>query len=361
MKPRFDPFRPRDPVTDAMGVLVPALLLTAIGLLCVYSVKPVFALKQAIWAIAGVSACVAISRMPRDRLARWATPGFVAVGVVLVLTLLFAPRVEHTRRWLVIPGVGSIQPSEFAKLLVVLFLAQRLANEDRDLKQPLRHAWPVLLICVLVMMAPDFGTSVFVASIGVALFLLAGARVGRIFAAGVCALPVLLLVIQSNDYMKARLGWIHGLGYQQEQALIAIGSGGWFGVGLGAGRQKLDFLPAGHTDFVLANWAEELGFVGIAVVGVLFALILVHGVRIALAAEQRGDRFGFFVASGATLVVVFQAILNIAVETAAAPPKGISLPFLSQGGSNLMTSLLATGLIVGVARSGNKKPEGQFA
>ena len=361
MSRRFDPFRPRDPVTDAMGVLVPALVLTTAGLLSLYSVKPDFALRQAIWAIAGVAACVAASRIPREQLARWATPGFVAVGVVLVLTLLFAPRIEHTRRWLVIPGVGTLQPSEFAKLVVVLFLAQRLAHEDRKFEHPFRHGWPVLLICALVMMAPDFGTSVFIASIGMALFLLAGARIGRIVAGGVCALPVLLLVIQSNEYMKSRLGWFHSLGYQQEQALIAIGSGGLFGVGLGAGRQKLDFLPAGHTDFVLASLAEESGFVGLAIVGVLFALILVHGVRIALAAEARGDRFGFYIASGATLVVVMQAILNIAVETAAAPPKGISLPFLSQGGSNLMVSLLATGLIVGVARAGPMKPKRQLA
>jgi len=347
---RFDPFRPRDALADAMGVLVPALLLTAIGLICVYSYGAAFAFKQAIWAIVGVIGCIAISRVPRAQLERFATPGIATIGVVLVLTLLFAPRVEHTHRWIVIPGVGTLQPSEFAKLFVVLFLAARFARHDRVLERPWAHVWPVIVICALIMLAPDLGTSVFLGAVAMALFLLAGARVGRVAAAGVCALPVVLLVIQSNDYMKQRLGWVNELGYQQTQSLIAFGNGGLFGVGLGAGKQKLDFLPAGHTDFVLANFAEELGFVGTSVVIVLFALVLIYGLRVALGAESRGDRFGFFLAAGATLVVVFQAALNIAVETAAVPPKGISLPFLSQGGSNLMVSLLATGLIVGVAR-----------
>jgi len=358
---RFDPFRPRDALADAMGVLVPALLLTAIGLICVYSYGSQFALKQALWAIVGVVSCIAISRVPRAYLERYATPAIAAIGTVLVLTLLFAPRIEHTRRWIVIPGVGTLQPSEFAKLFVVLFLAERFARRDRKLEHPWRHAWPVLIVCALIMLAPDLGTSVFLGTVAMALFLLAGASAGRVVAAGVCALPILLLVIHSNDYMKQRLGWVNELGYQQTQSLIAFGNGGLFGVGLGAGKQKLDFLPAGHTDFVLANFAEELGFVGTGIVIVLFALILIYGLRVALGAEKRGDRFGFFVAAGATLVVVFQAALNIAVETAAVPPKGISLPFLSQGGSNLMVSLLATGLIVGVARHRDATPEARAA
>ncbi|MHC4953505.1 MAG: FtsW/RodA/SpoVE family cell cycle protein [Planctomycetota bacterium] len=360
---RIDPFRPRDALADAMGVLVPALLLTAIGLLCVYSYGSQFALKQALWAIVGVLFCIGVSRLPREHLVRAASPSYIAIAVVLLLTLLLAPRVENTHRWIVIPGVGMLQPSEFAKILTVLFLAERFSRQRRDsdyLERPWHHGWPVMVICGLIMLAPDLGTAVFLGAVALAMFLLAGARAGRLVAAVVCALPVLLLVIQSNEYMKLRLRWAVQLGYQQDQALIAIGSGGLFGVGLGNGKQKLDFLPAGHTDFVLANLGEEMGFIGIAAVGLLFALILVHGVRVALGADARGDRFGFYLASGATIVVVLQAILNIAVETAAAPPKGISLPFLSQGGSNLMVSLLAIGLIVGVARHKPSKTSGEF-
>jgi len=130
-----------------------------------------------------------------------------------------------------------------------------------------------------------------------------------------------------------------------------LGSGGVFGNGIGAGRQKMSYLPEGHTDFVFSNVGEELGFIGVACVGLLFALILIYGMRVALAAERRRDRFSFFLVCGATLLVVFQAVVNIAVATAAAPTKGISLPFLSQGGSNLLVSFVAIGLILNVGRS----------
>jgi len=344
---RFDFFRPRDSQSDAMGVMVPALLLTALGLLAVYSFGAPFVGKQAIWAICGVAGCVAVSRVPRAELERLARPGLAAIAVVLVATLLFAPRIEHTRRWIAIPGVGTLQPSEFAKLFVVLFLA-RTFGRAREVR--FVDAWPVALICLLVVLAPDLGTSVFIAAVAGAMLMVVGARVARLFAAGVCALPVLLIVLQSNPYMMERLKWFKEPGYQQTQAMIALGKGGLFGAGLGAGYQKLGYLPAGHTDFIFANVGEELGLLGTLSIGILYAVLLVHGVRVALAAEQRRDAFGFHLAVGATLVIVLQALLNIAVATGAAPPKGISLPFLSQGGSNLMVSLLAVGLIVGVAR-----------
>ncbi|MHC4940745.1 MAG: FtsW/RodA/SpoVE family cell cycle protein [Planctomycetota bacterium] len=342
---RFDFYRPRDPQSDAMGVMVPALVLTALGLLAVYSFGASFIAKQAVWAIAGVAACVLVSRVPRESLERLAVPGLATIGVVLALTLLFAPKIEHTRRWLVIPGVGTLQPSEFAKLFVVLFLAHDFARR-RQVK--VANAWPIGVICLLIVLAPDLGTSVFVAAIGGAMLLVVGAPVARLFAAGVCALPLVLLVVK--PYMIKRLEWFKEPGYQQTQAMIALGKGGVFGTGLGGGYQKLGYLPAGHTDFIFANLGEELGLIGTLAIGILYAVLLVHGVRVALGAEKRKDRFGFFLAVGATLVIVLQALLNIAVATGAAPPKGISLPFLSQGGSNLMVSLLAVGLIVGVAR-----------
>jgi len=346
---RLDVFRPRDPQSDAMGVLVPALLLTALGLLAVYSFGAPFIGKQALWGIAGVAACIAASRVPRETLERIAKPGLAAITAVLALTLMFAPEIEHTKRWIVVPGVGTLQPSEFAKLFVVLFLAAAFGDGRRV---RFAVAWPVALVCALVVLAPDLGTSVFIAAVAGAMLLVVGAPVARLFAAGVCALPVLLVVVRSNPYMMERLRWFEEPGYQQTQAMIALGRGGLFGAGLGAGYQKLGYLPAGHTDFIFANVGEELGLLGTLSIGVLYAVLLVHGVRVALAADRRRDAFGFHLAAGATLVIVLQALLNIAVATGAAPPKGISLPFLSQGGSNLMVSLLAVGLIVGVARHG---------
>ena len=151
--------------------------------------------------------------------------------------------------------------------------------------------------------------------------------------------------------MQKRHDFFRGeLSYQQDQALVAMGSGGVWGHGLGAGRQTMGFLPEGHNDFFLSNVGEELGFAGVALIGLLFAMILVNGLRVALAAARK-SRFAFYVACGATILIVFQAMINMAVATGSAPPKGISLPFLSLGGSSLLTSFAAIGLIVNVGRN----------
>jgi cell division protein FtsW len=352
MRVALDPFRPRSAEADASGAFVAALVLTGLGLLCVYSFGGEHVVRQAAWAALAVASSIAVSRVPLDRVRAAAAPALAAAGVLLLLALLLAPSIAGTRRWLVIPSVGFFQPSELAKVAVVLFLAARLAEPRREGDPLLPRVWPVLPICVLILIAPDLGTTVFVAAVSTALLIIAGARMGRLLGVSVAALGILLVVASQVPYMRRRLDFFEGeLNYQQMQALIAFGSGGLMGNGLGAGRQKLDYLPAGHTDFVLPNIGEELGFLGVAFVGLLFGLICVYGVRVALAAARRRELFGFYLACGATFVVVFQAVVNMAVALAAAPTKGISLPFLSQGGSNLLAALLAIGLIVNVGRS----------
>lgn len=349
---RADPFRPRDLRADTLGVLVPALVLTGLGIICVYSFGGAHVVRQALWAALGVGACIAVSRLPIETLRRAAQPLLAVVIVLLVVALLFAPAVAGTKRWLVIPSVGFFQPSELAKLAIVLFLADGLARRAGGERRVWPLVWPVGIVCLLVLCAPDLGTAMFLAAVAAAMLLVGGARVGRVLAVATIALPLLLAVAAQHPYMHRRLEFFRGeLNYQQVQALLAFGSGGLMGNGLGAGRQKMDYLPAGHTDFVLPNVGEELGFLGVALIGVLFALILVHGARLALVALRRRDRFAFHVACGATFVVVFQAIVNIAVATAVAPTKGISLPFLSQGGSNLLMALVAIGLVVNVGRT----------
>jgi len=346
-------FQPRDPRADALGAFVPALVLTGLGLICVFSFGAEHFTRQAAWAVLGVGGCLLVARIPPDALRRCALPALGTAAALLAAALLFAPTVWGTKRWLVLPGgLAYFQPSELAKIAVVLFLAHRLAAE-RDLQgRTLKVLWPVAAVCALVLAAPDLGTTVYLAAVAGALLLIGGARVGRVCGVALGLVPLLLLVASRYPYMRERLQFFRGeLNYQQRQALLALGSGGFMGNGLGAGRQKMDYLPAGHTDFALANLGEELGFLGVLLVGLLFALLLVHGVRVALAAARVKDRFGFFLACGATFVVVFQAVLNIAVATAAAPTKGISLPFLSQGGSNLLVSLVAVGLILSVSRS----------
>jgi cell division protein FtsW len=352
MRLRFDPFRPRDPRADAMGVFVPALVLTGLGLVCVYSFGGSQVWRQAIWAVIAIAVALAVSRIPLDRLRRAAVPLLAVCGLLLLYALLFAPRIAGTHRWIVIPSVGFFQPSELAKIAVVLFLAHRLADRPAEDRGLLLQAWPVLVLCLLVLLAPDLGTAAFLAVLAAILMLIGGARIGRILVLAAGTVPVLLLVASRYPYMQSRLDFFRGkLNYQQVQALLALGNGGFLGRGLGAGRQKMFYLPEGHTDFVLPNVGEELGFVGVALIGLLFSLILLNGLRVALAAARRGGGFAFYVACGATFVVVFQALVNIAVATGAAPTKGISLPFLSHGGSNLLISMIAVGLIVNVGRS----------
>ena len=346
-------FQPRDLRSDALGAFVPAVVLTGLGLICVFSFGAEHFARQAAWALLGVGACLLVARVPLEALRRCALPALAAAAALLAAALLFAPTVWGTKRWLVLPGGAAFfQPSELAKLAIVLYLAHRLAAE-RDLKgRTLRVLWPVAGVCVLVLVAPDLGTTVYLAAVAGALLRIGGARLGKVCGVALGLVPLLLLVASRYPYMQERLQFFRGeLNYQQRQALLALGSGGFMGNGLGAGRQKMDYLPAGHTDFALANLGEELGFLGVCLVGLLFAMLLVHGVRVAFAAARAKERFGFFVACGATFVVVFQALLNIAVATAAAPTKGISLPFLSQGGSNLLVSLTAVGLILAVSRS----------
>lgn len=351
MRLALDLFRPRAPEADAFGAFVVALILTGLGLLCVYSFGGEHVLRQAAWAAIAVASAIAVSRMPLDRLRAAATPALAGTAVLLVLALLVAPSIAGTKRWLVIPSVGFFQPSELAKVAVVLFLGARLAGARED-EPLLPRVWPVAPVCGLVLLAPDLGTTVFLAAVATALLLIAGARMGRLLGVAAAAAVVLAIVASQVPYMRRRLDFFEGeLSYQQVQALIAFGSGGFMGNGLGGGRQKLDYLPAGHTDFVLPNLGEEMGFLGVALVALLFGLLCVYGVRVAIAAARRGEKFGFYVACGATFLVVFQAVVNMAVALAAAPTKGISLPFLSQGGSNLLAALLAVGLIVNVGRS----------
>lgn len=348
----LDPFRPRDPAADALALLACALILTGFGLVCVYSFGQALVVRQALWAIVAVAACLVVSRLPSDLLRRCAPWLLAATGVLLAFALLFAPEIKGTRRWLVLGGVGQFQPSELAKVAVVLFLATRLAVHEPLRGGLLRLAWPVALVALLVLAAPDLGTAMFLCVVTFAMLLIAGARLGRVVLAGLVLLPVIALVAAHHPYMRERLAFFSGhYNHQQVQALLALGSGGLLGNGLGAGRQKMAYLPEGHTDYVFSNIGEELGFLGVVCVGLLFALVLIYGVRVALAAERRGSRFGFHLACGGTFVVVFQAVVNIAVATAAAPTKGISLPFLSHGGSNLLVSFLAIGLVVQVGRS----------
>jgi len=277
-----------------------------------------------------------------------------AVATLLVGVLLTTP-VKGARRWFDLGGI-HMQPSELAKIAAIVFLAVHARDRSRiaTLRGALEGFGVLGVLVALVAVEPDLGTAALVAATGTLMLLVAGVRLTH---AGLLALPAAaataLYAAARFTHVQTRLTVFMnpdadpmGKGYQIRQALIALGSGGPLGLGLGDSKQKLFFLPDDHTDFILAIVGEETGLVGTLAIVALFAALVVHGYRIALKAQ---DREGFLLAFGITTVIGLQAAMNIAVVTASMPTKGISLPFVSFGGSSLLVAMTEIGILLNVA------------
>ncbi|MCB9826531.1 MAG: cell division protein FtsW [Planctomycetes bacterium] len=354
----------------ASFVVLLAVGLTSFGLVMVYSTSSAQRaalgedmayglVRQAIWVVLGVGLAWLVARTPLTTLRRLAGPLLVVVLLLLAITLGFAPSVKGARRWLRL-GALSMQPSEFAKIAVLLFLADRLARREPDssfgMRLPLLPVLlPVGLTLVLVFLAPDLGMTLFLVAECVVLLGLAGVRPGRVLPYVLVSLPAILLYAFTHfGHVKKRLAAFTGEpSGQVREALVAIGAGGFLGVGLGRGMQKLHYVAEAHTDFIFSIIGEELGFMGCAAVVCAFMGLVVHGRRIAWSARAWSpqDPFPFYVAAGATFLITFQALVNLAVVTGSAPTKGVSMPFISVGGSNLLVMATCVGLLVNVARA----------
>lgn len=315
--------------------------------------------RQLMWTGFGVAAFALTSRIDYHRWQRWMVPLLVIAGVLLTVVLVPGVGIVAygSRRWL---GFGSwrIQPSEIAKLALLVYSADVLTRREHELADWRRALRPVLIVfaflALLVMREPDLDSTIVLALIVAGVLLVGGVRarhLGVVFGAGVLATFVLAL---AAPYRRARMfTFLHpwkdasSTGYQISQSLIALGSGGWTGVGLGAGRSKWLFLPNAHNDFIFAVVGEELGLIGAALVIALFLAFAVLGARAALRAP---DRFGMLLASGVTVWVVGQAIINIGAVVGVLPVSGIPLPFVSFGGSALLFTMAATGILGNVAR-----------
>jgi cell division protein FtsW len=261
------------------------------------------------------------------------------------------------RRWLG-PGAFSFQPSEFAKIALVIFVAAKLASLGEGVRSFVRGVFPVLfvtgLIAMLILFEPDMGTASIYVFTSFAMLFCAGARIEHLALATVSLIPAIAFEIGRSAYKRARIfAFLHpwqdpqDTGFHIVQSLLALGSGGLFGLGLGASRQKFFYLPEQYTDFIYAILGEELGMIGAVSVLGLFVFFAFRAVRIALAAP---DRFGMLLALGCTFLIVIQAFINIGVVTASWPVTGVPLPFVSFGGTSLVVSLTAVALILNIGR-----------
>jgi cell division protein FtsW len=366
---------PRPPENDRwlFGVTLALCLLGAVMIFSASAVtaehqygRPyIFLVRQAAWLILGIFGMFALMRTDYRRLRE---PGVVCTAVCVVLLMLigtfFLDKSHATHRWIKFGPIG-IQPSELAKLAIILYLAwfldlkRRSAaamefRKDDFLQTILPAVGPILLFVLLIVAQPDLGTSVDIMLIATAILFVAGLSWKWLLVGGAAALPALYLLISHVSYRQARLmAFLNpdsdplGSGFQLLQSLIAVGSGGFTGVGLMESKQKLFYLPEAHTDFIYAVICEELGFIGAILVIGLFGIYAWRGLRAAFAAP---DGFGRLLALGITAMVLSQALINFVVVLGMVPTKGIPLPFVSYGGSSLLVMLLATGVLLNISQ-----------
>ena len=329
-----------------------------------------FILRQAVWLVVSLAGMLALMKVDYHRLRE---PAVVYTAVCVVLVMLagtfFLDKSHATHRWIRFGPVG-FQPSELAKLSAILYLAwfldlrrrgsmQMEFRKDDLIQTILPAAAPILVSVGLIVMQPDLGTSVDIVLIMAAVLFVAGLSWRWLVAGAVAAMPLLFVAITHVSYRQARMSaFLHpesdpqGAGFQLLQSLIAVGSGGFTGVGLMESKQKLFYLPEAHTDFIYAVICEELGFIGAIVVIALFAVYGWRGMR---AAFNAPDGFGRLLALGVTSMVLFQSLINFAVVLGMVPTKGIPLPFVSYGGSSLLVMLLATGVLLNIAQQGSSR------
>lgn len=314
------------------------------------------------WLAAGFGACVAGAMLDYRRLytLRWWIFGISVVALGLCFTRWFGESANGAARWISLRIVGlrsvHFQPSEFAKLACVVALASWFARQEpltREfgggfLKPSLMTGAIVLLIGAEV----DLGSAALVAAVGGAMMFVAGTRLLFLGPVLLCAAGAFAAVVKMMpNRMERVLAFLElekykdGLGLQQWRALLAFGSGGLHGLGLGNGRQKMNYLPEAHTDFIFPMIGEEFGLVGTTLVVGLFVALIIGGLRIAHRAE---DRFGKLLAFGIVLTLGLEALLNMAVTTALLPNKGLPLPFISYGGSSLVAAMLGTGILLNI-------------
>jgi len=346
-----------------LAFCVAALL--ALGLVMLYSAKMASAagahslMMQVIWCSLGMVGCGAMAFLDYQWLKRFAWPMFI--GTIILAALVFVPhlgvRVKGAYRWIQLPGI-RFQPSEFVKIALIIMLAWYCDRAQRKI-DTFKHGviFPSLILMAglgLVFIEPDRGTTILMCVISGMMLLVAGVRLTHLLVPAVGGAAALAVSIFHDPMRMNRIAaWLHpqehlrDAAHQAQEGMIALGSGGLAGLGLGNGLQKMGYVPEIETDYILANIGEELGLIATLFVVLAFLLIAVCGIFISLNAR---DNFGRLLATGIAFLISLQAALNIGVVTSVLPSKGIALPFISSGGSNLLAMLACIGMLFSIAR-----------
>ena len=307
----------------------------------------------------GVLACLLASRLGSRTYERLAYPALAVVTLALVLVLVPALGLRRggAQRWIGL-GALNVQPSEFAKLVAVLYLAHSIVRKGPRMRTfalgVLPHAIVVAVLAMLIVVEPDFGSAALLGTVLVAMLFAGGVRTSHLLLPLVPVLPLAAYAILSSPYRLQRIlvfldPWEHprDAGFQLVQSFLAFGSGGLLGAGLGESKQKMFYLPEAHTDFIFSVIGEELGMVGALALLVLFALVAVRGFRLAL---RHPTPFGRLAAFGVTLLIALQAGINMGVVLGMLPTKGLALPFVSYGGSAMLSAMTGAGVLLALSR-----------
>jgi len=352
-----------------LWLLVLTIVLVTCGITMVYSSSATLAFERfgdsyfylkrtLLFALIGFLLMAAVMRIPYRTFNRFAYP--LLLGSLALVVLVFVPGLGRTmggaRRWLHI-GPFNFQPSEFAKLAMIFFLAYSLEKKSAKIRSfgigLIPHLIVMAVVAGAILAQKDFGSAVMIATLTWCMLFAAGVRLTYLFGMVALILPVVYVVLSGEGYRKRRLlafinPWSdqYGAGFQIIQSFVAFNEGGWFGKGLGQGQQKLFYLPEAHTDFIFSVLGEEMGLIGVILVIGLFAFFCYRGLRVALHAP---DLYGRYIAVGSTLFICLSAILNIGVVMGLLPTKGMTLPFISYGGSSLIVSLMVVGVLLNVS------------
>ncbi|BCS52294.1 putative lipid II flippase FtsW [Geobacter sp. SVR] len=349
-------------------IMLMAIALTCFGVVMVYSASNIMADKrfhdgffflkrQGLFALVGFTIMLIVMRVDYHLWKKLAVPALLICLVLLGMVLIpgIGGKAGGSSRWIKLPGF-NLQPSEMAKLALIMYMAYSLDKKQDKVKSLTSGFIPYMIVLmfliVFLVLQPDLGGALTLAAVAVTMLFAAGTRLTYILSMFLLALPLLAIKL-SRGYHKGRIDayldpWSDpaGKGFQIIQSWLALGTGGVFGQGLGEGKQKLFYLPEAHTDFILSVVGEELGFLGVAVIIGMFFLLVQRSMRIAVAAP---DTFGRFLALGIAVLFGIEATVNMGVVTGLLPTKGLALPFISYGGSSLLISLFAVGILLNIS------------